>query len=79
MNCLVCKTAPCDPAHVKTRGSHGGDTEDNVISLCRKHHTEQGQIGWVKFCYKYSAVERELNKKGWEIKEEFGFKKLRKF
>lgn len=27
-----------DPHHIKTRGSGGGDTDENVIGLCRKHH-----------------------------------------
>ena len=29
-----------DVHHIKTRGSGGGDTGDNLILLCRKHHQE---------------------------------------
>jgi hypothetical protein len=28
-----------DIHHIDTRGSGGGDTIDNVILLCRRHHT----------------------------------------
>jgi hypothetical protein len=28
-----------DPHHIKSRGSGGGDIEENVILLCRRHHT----------------------------------------
>ena len=27
-----------DPHHIKTKGSGGGDTKENLITLCRKHH-----------------------------------------
>lgn len=30
---------PHDPHHIKSRGSGGGDTPDNLICLCRAHHT----------------------------------------
>ena len=36
--CLVCRKTPCDPHHVKTRGA-GGKDENNVVPLCRQHHT----------------------------------------
>lgn len=29
-----------DPHHVTSRGAGGGDTADNVMPLCRKHHSE---------------------------------------
>ncbi len=31
---------PLDPHHVISRGAGGGDTEDNVILLCRNHHQQ---------------------------------------
>ena len=34
-----------DPEHVTTRGAGGGDTIDNVMPLCRYHHTLKGQKG----------------------------------
>lgn len=45
-----------DPAHVVSRGAGGGDFVDNVMPLCRSHHIEQGQIGWVRMCDKYPDV-----------------------
>jgi hypothetical protein len=28
-----------DAAHIKSKGSGGDDTDDNLVSLCRLHHT----------------------------------------
>lgn len=36
---------PLDAAHCKTRGSGGHDTRDNVVGLCRPHHTLQESSG----------------------------------
>lgn len=36
---------PCDPAHIKTRGSGGDDTDENLVSLCRPHHDAQEIMG----------------------------------
>lgn len=65
--CLVCKTTPSDPAHVKSYASGGPDAEFNLIPLCRKCHTEQHKIGQMTFIHKYLAVYFELQLKGWEI------------
>lgn len=40
--------APSDPAHVRSRGA-GGKWRNNIIPLCRLHHTEQGQLGDITF------------------------------
>lgn len=69
MRCIACKKRGCDPAHIKTRGSGGDDTYNNVMPLCRKHHTEQGQIGWKKMSVKYRAVDLDLVSKGWAFDE----------
>lgn len=38
--CLVCGHTPCDPHHYPVRASHGGkDSEDNLVPLCRLHHS----------------------------------------
>ena len=42
-----------DPDHVTTHGAYGGDTPDNIMPLCRKHHTEKGAIGYAKMISKY--------------------------
>jgi 5-methylcytosine-specific restriction endonuclease McrA len=31
-------SAGLDPHHIVHRGSGGGDTEENLITLCRNHH-----------------------------------------
>ncbi len=37
--CVACgKPGPSDPDHIKTRGSGGDDSEDNLWPLCRMHH-----------------------------------------
>lgn len=50
--CMVCGMGPCDPAHIQVR-KFGGDGLDNLMSLCRKHHQEQGTIGIRSFVKKY--------------------------
>lgn len=72
---MICR-GPSDPCHIKTRGSGGDDVESNLIPMCRQHHTEQGQIGWVRFCAKYPKAENELAEKGWRVFEVFGISKL---
>jgi predicted restriction endonuclease len=38
--CLICGRSPCDPHHFPVRQSHGGqDTQDNMVPLCRIHHS----------------------------------------
>lgn len=75
MKCLICGL-PCDPAHVKSRGAGGDDTVENVLNLCRKHHSEQS-IGIVTFVLKYPVVKFRLEQLGWQIIDLFGQKKLR--
>lgn len=42
---MVCGRGPVDPAHLRSRGSGGGDEATNVIPLCRFCHSEQHQMG----------------------------------
>ena len=51
--CLICGSTPSDPHHLTTTGSGGGDNVQNLVSLCRKHHTEIHSIGMHKFSFKY--------------------------
>lgn len=74
--CLVCQRANPDRAHVKTRGSGGGDQEWNIMDLCRVHHTEQHKIGIITFAEKYKTVKGYLEKSGWEIVSINGFRRL---
>lgn len=73
--CDICGVKPSDPAHIKTRGSGGNDEHFNLLSLCRIHHTEQGQIGFWKMVKKYPFFGHILAEKGWVFN---GEKKLRR-
>ena len=54
-SCMIdgCLTWPCDVAHVRSRGSGGGDEPENVMPLCHRHHMEQHTIGIKSFAEKY--------------------------
>jgi hypothetical protein len=53
--CLVCSAPPpSDSCHIQTRGSSGPDSFDNLMALCRRHHSEQHQIGIRTFVNKYA-------------------------
>lgn len=73
--CLVCGN-PSDPAHIKTRGSGGNDSPENILPLCRRHHTEQHAVGFVRFIEKHPVMEHHLRARGWEVESIFGAKKL---
>jgi len=64
--CLVCGRGPSDSDHLKTRGAYGDDTENNVWSLCRKHHVERHKTGILTFVKKYPTCESWLLKHGRE-------------
>jgi hypothetical protein len=57
---------PVDPAHIRSRGAGGPDVPQNLVPLCRKHHSEQHQMGWAKFTLHYPQVWEAMVKKGWE-------------
>jgi hypothetical protein len=66
--CDVCRKAPPnDPSHIKSRGSGGDDTEENLKTLCRKHHVEWHQYGPTKFVEWYPKIEALLAVKGWKL------------
>lgn len=44
------------PHHLKSRGAGGGDTLDNLMPLCFKHHQEIHRIGRSMFAAKYQAA-----------------------
>ena len=67
INCLCCGAIPpVDACHIKSRGSGGGDEWWNVIPMCRKCHTEQHSIGWLRFIKKHSHINEHLSDLGWE-------------
>ena len=74
--CEVCGRTGSDRAHIKTRGA-GAKWEDfEWLYLCRKHHQQQGQVGWFVFIVKYPVIELVLLSKGWKIEKVFGVNKL---
>jgi hypothetical protein len=60
--CVVCSKTPSDPHHITSRGAGGGDIEENLISLCRQHHTQIHQEGQTKFLIRYPHVRFKLTK-----------------
>lgn len=72
--CLVCGRKS-DAAHVKSVGSGGDDVEENLIPLCREHHSAQ-HWGWTKFLKKYPQVLWRLEEKGWTLETLFGRTRL---
>lgn len=73
--CDICHKFPSDPAHLQTRGSGGNDVENNLVSLCREHHTQQGQVGFFKMFELYPFFRQVVYSKGWTIDSN---KKLRR-
>jgi predicted restriction endonuclease len=67
MRCVVCSRHGCDPCHIKSKGAGGDDVPENMMPLCRIHHTEQHKIGWVTFAKKYPQVANWLLAHGWSI------------
>lgn len=73
--CLVCGQQ-AETAHIKSRGAGGSDIPENLLPLCRRHHSEQHQIGFVRFSRKYSRVAWKLLELGWEVVNVLGVEKL---
>lgn len=65
--CLVCKIKGVDVHHVKSKGAYGDDVENNVVPLCREHHTEVHKIGLNRFSEKYKDMSIWLSRNGWEF------------
>lgn len=67
--CIACGKRGCDPAHVKSRGSGGGDQWWNKLDYCRIHHTEQHKKGHVHMMQKYVTVKLVMESLGWYVNE----------
>jgi hypothetical protein len=66
--CIACGAhPPSDAHHIKSRGSGGDDRAENLIPLCRKHHTLWHQLGPGLFLDKFPHVLVHLKKLGWEF------------
>ena len=73
--CDICGKRPTDACHIRTKGAGGHDEHNNLMSLCREHHTEQHQIGFYKMVQKYPFFGQFLAQKNWIFD---GNKKLRR-
>jgi 5-methylcytosine-specific restriction endonuclease McrA len=49
--CVVCSSKPCDPDHIKTKGSGGGDNLSNLNPLCRTCHIARHTLGIKTFLH----------------------------
>lgn len=65
--CIVCEYSPCDPHHIKSKGSGGPDLEWNLLTLCHKHHVEIHQLGLRKFGTQNPIVLMVMGSMGWTL------------
>jgi len=63
----MCMKQPVDAHHVKTRGAGGSDIIENLMPLCRAHHSEIHAKGLMWASKNYSSVEYWLGRNGWEV------------
>jgi hypothetical protein len=66
--CDLCGKYPSphnDGHHIKSRGSHGHDVEENLVTLCRAHHQMIHQYGINKMIAEFPRLETILIEKGW--------------
>lgn len=59
--CLVCGLTPTDPHHLKSVGAGGDDSEENLIPLCRLHHSEIHQKGLNRMLQDYPNFRLAFN------------------
>jgi len=62
--CLACGVSPCDAHHVTTRKSGGGDVPENVMPLCRAHHSLWHSMGAGQMCDRFPPVKFWLEAAG---------------
>ena len=67
--CVVCGDRYPDPHHVKSKKSGGDDVQENLMPLCRLHHTEVHKIGLNKFTDKYTKARNWLLSNDYEIND----------
>jgi hypothetical protein len=54
-----------DPHHVKTVKTGGDDVEENIIPLCRNHHTMVHRQGLEYMAQNFQGVTSWLDRNGW--------------
>lgn len=64
--CVVCGKHS-DPAHIKSRGAGGPDDPENLMPLCREHHTMQHAKGHVYMVDKFPPYRFYIEKLGWRV------------
>ena len=74
--CIVCGKKPSDPAHIKSRGAGGPDVPENLLPLCRIHHSTQLQVCFLKMMDLHVGFYESMLERGWEIRVENGRRKL---
>lgn len=71
--CLACGRQPVDAHHVKSQGSGGNDVVENLMPLCREHHSFGidcvHSLGLNRFVLKFPAAQHWLLTAGWEFDE----------
>jgi hypothetical protein len=65
--CIVCGAPESEPAHIKSRGSGGDDTESNIIPLCHPHHQLQHSRGWYYMAANFPEIEMALEDRDFEF------------
>jgi 5-methylcytosine-specific restriction endonuclease McrA len=65
--CIVCGTTQSTCAdHIKTFGSGGECSHENLWPLCHTHHVDKGNMGLQNFVKKYPIAADHLLCRGWE-------------
>jgi len=65
MPCIVCgDTYQVSGDHIKSFGSGGKCTDDNMMPLCFKHHRQKEDIKLTRFVKEYPFLEDVLIQKG---------------
>jgi cephalosporin hydroxylase len=73
MRCAACNRLGCDPAHIITYAASRKDSPENIMPLCRAHHTMQHTIGWLRFTERFPQVGQALFVRGWHLTDKGKF------
>lgn len=65
--CIICGDLPSDATHIKSYATTLEDKEENLVPLCRLHHSEQHQIGILTFINKYPNYKEYIHKLGFKV------------
>lgn len=68
--CCICVRQAVDACHIRSRGAGGPDAAFNLIPMCRMHHAQQHQIGFIKMILLYPPLRFRLSKMGWQWSED---------